>query len=141
MDVMQKAGLRAGLFAAAAVLTCGHSNRTSDILTQAMLEREQSLLRWLFVWSLRIAVALVVLFAIAYVCDWAVYKLRGSPQSKVTVNRFVTIPQKARKSEFDYLGTIDVPCAVAFFPQADESACWQLRRHPDVGIERPSQAR
>ncbi len=100
-----------------------------------MLAREQSFLRWLFVWSIKTAVALVVLFALIYFCDWAVYKLRGSPQSKVTVNRFVTIPQKARKSEFDYLGTLDVPCAVALFPQGDESACWQLRRHPDVGID------
>ena len=100
-----------------------------------MQSRERSFLLWLFLWFIRIAGALLALFAIVYVCDWAVYKLRGSPQSKVTVNRFVTIPQKARKSEFDYLGTLDVPCAVALFPQGDESACWQLRRHPDVGIE------
>ncbi len=100
-----------------------------------MLSREQSLIRWLFAWFFRGVVALVALFAILYACDWAVYKLRGSPQSKVTVNRFVTIPQKARKSEFDYLGTLDVPCAVALFPQGDESACWQLRRNPNVGID------
>lgn len=102
-----------------------------------MLEREQSLLRWLFVWFVRIGAASVILFAVVYVCDWAVYRLRGSPQSKVRVNRFVTIPQKASKSEFDFLGTFDEPCAEALFPQADESPCWQLRRHPDVGIERP----
>lgn len=102
-----------------------------------MLAREQSLLRWLFLWSIRFVGAIAVLFAVVYFCDWAVYRLRGSPQSKLTVNRFVTIPQKANKSEFDFLGTFDEPCAVALFPQADESPCWQLRRHPDVGIERP----
>ena len=91
--------------------------------------------RWLFRWLIKIVAALAVIFALVYVGDWAVYKLRGSPQSKVTVNRFVTIPQKARKSEFDFLGTLDEPCAVALFPQGDESACWQLRRHPDIGIE------
>ena len=89
------------------------------------------LLRWTF----RLAAALAVLFALVYVGDWAVYRLRGSPQSKVTVNRFVSIPQKARKTEFDYLGTVDVPCAVALFSQGDESPCWRLRKNPDLGIE------
>jgi hypothetical protein len=90
---------------------------------------------FLFRWTFRLAAALAVLFALVYVGDWAVYRLRGSPQSKVTVNRFVSIPQKARKTEFDYLGTVDVPCAVALFSQGDESPCWRLRKNPDLGIE------
>jgi hypothetical protein len=93
------------------------------------------LARWLFVWLIKIVSALAVLFAVVYVGDWAVYRLRGSPQSKVAVNRFVSIPEKARKTEFDYLGTLDAPCAVAIFGQGDESACWRLRRNPNLGIE------
>ena len=93
------------------------------------------MLRWLFRWLVKIVAALAVLFAVVYVGDWAVYRLRGSPQSKVTVNRFVSIPEKARKTEFDYLGTFDAPCAVAIFSQGGESACWQLRRNPNLGIE------
>jgi hypothetical protein len=91
--------------------------------------------RWLFVWMLRIIALLVILFAIVYMVDWTVYRLRGSPQSKVTVNKFVSIPQKARKTEIDYLGTFDAPCAQALFDQGGESACWQLRRNPNLGIE------
>jgi hypothetical protein len=91
--------------------------------------------RWFFGWVLRIAAVLAVFFAVVYVGDWAVYRLRGAPQSKVTVNRFVSIPQKARKTEIDYLGTLDAPCAVALFDQGGESACWQLRRNPNIGIE------
>jgi hypothetical protein len=91
--------------------------------------------RWFFVWLLRIVAVLAVLFAVVYMGDWAVYRLRGSPQSKVTVNKFVSIPQKARKTEIDYLGTFDAPCAVALFDQGGESACWQLRRNPNLGIE------
>jgi hypothetical protein len=91
--------------------------------------------RWFFVWMLRIAAALAVLFAVVNVVDWAVYHLRGSPQSKVTVNKFVSIPQKARKTEIDFLGTFDAPCAKALFNQGGESACWQLRRNPNIGIE------
>jgi hypothetical protein len=93
------------------------------------------MMRWLLLWLIRIVGVLAVIFAVVYVGDLAVYRLRGSPQSKVTVNRFVTIPQKARKTEFDYLGTFDAPCAVAIFDQGGESACWQLRRNPNLGIE------
>ena len=93
------------------------------------------MIRWLFVWILRIVAVVAVLFAIVYTGDWAIYRLRGSPQSKVTVNKFVSIPQKARKTEIDFLGTFDAPCAVALFDQGGESACWQLRRNPDIGIE------
>ena len=91
--------------------------------------------RWFFKWMLRIAAVVVVLFAIVYVGDWGLYRLRGAPQSKVTVNKFVSIPQKARKTEIDFLGTFDAPCAVALFAQGGESACWQLRRNPNIGIE------
>lgn len=83
---------------------------------------------------LRGVAVLVVVFVAIYAGDWAVYQLRGSPQSKVTVNRYVSIPEKGRKTEFDYLGTLDVPCAVALFAQGGESPCWQLRRNPNQGL-------
>jgi hypothetical protein len=93
------------------------------------------MIRWTLLWLIRIVAVLAVIFALVYVGDLAVYRLRGSPQSKVTVNRFVSIPEKARKTEFDYLGTFDAPCAVAIFDQGGESACWRLRRDPNLGIE------
>jgi hypothetical protein len=85
-------------------------------------------------WLLRVAAVLALAFAAVYLADTAVYWLRGSPQSKVTVNRFVSIPLKGRKTELDFLGTLDVPCSVSLFPQGGESACWHLRRNPDQGI-------
>ena len=91
-------------------------------------------MRWLVHWLLRTIVALAAVFMATYGGDWAVFKLRGSPTSKVTVNRYVTIPLKGNKQEFDYLGTIDVPCSVSLFPQAGLSACWQLRRNPNQGM-------
>jgi hypothetical protein len=87
------------------------------------------LLRWLQ----RTVVVLVAAFLAAYGGDWAVYRLRGSPQSNVTVNRYVTIPLKGNKQEFDYLGSIDVPCSVSLFSQAGQAPCWQLRRNPNQG--------
>lgn len=73
-------------------------------------------------------------FVAVYAGDWAIFKLRGSPQSKVTVNRYVTIPLKGNKQEFDYQGTVDVPCSVSLFPHGGESPCWRLRRDTNQGM-------
>ena len=80
-------------------------------------------------WVRRIVVTLVAAFVALYGGDWAVYKMRGSPQGSVTVNRFITVPLKNNKSETDYLGTSDVSCSVSIFSQDGESPCWQLRRN------------
>jgi len=80
-------------------------------------------------WILRAVVAALACLVASYLGDWAVYKLRGSPVSTVTVNRYLTIPLKGNKVEYDYLGTADVPCSRSLFPQGGQSACWQLRRN------------
>jgi len=86
--------------------------------------------RWLE-WA---AVVLLAGFVALYAGDWAVYKLRGSPHSQVTVNRYVTIPLKGRKMEYDYQGTVEVPCAVSLFPQEGRSPCWRVRRDTNQGM-------
>ena len=80
-------------------------------------------------WLPRIAVVLVAAFVAIYLGDWAIFRLRGAPASKVTVNQFQTVPLKGNKLEYDYLGSMDVPCSVSLFPQAGLSPCWQLRRN------------
>ena len=85
-------------------------------------------------WLLRAALVIVALFVVLYLGDWVVFKLRGSPQSKVTISRYLTIPLKGNKSEFDYQGTLDAPCSVSLFPQGGVSPCWQLRRNPNQNI-------
>jgi len=92
------------------------------------------MMRLLMIWLGRVLVVLAAAFVVIYAGDWAVYKLRGSPQSTVTVNRYITIPLKGNKQEFDYLGSMDVPCSVSLFPQAGQAPCWQLRRNPNQGI-------
>ncbi|MDR3749975.1 MAG: hypothetical protein P4K94_00675 [Terracidiphilus sp.] len=86
-------------------------------------------------WILRVAVVLAAGFVAVYGGDFAIFKLRGSPMGKVTVNRYMTIPLKGRKSEFDYLGTLDVPCSVSLFAQSGQGPCWQLRRNPNQGMD------
>jgi hypothetical protein len=92
------------------------------------------MMRLLMRWLRRTIVVLAAAFVAVYGGDWAIYKLRGSPTSKVTVNRYLTIPLKGNKQEFDYLGTIDVPCSVSLFPQAGQSPCWRLRRNSNQGM-------
>lgn len=86
----------------------------------------RAIVRWIF--------ALLVLFAavslVAFVLDWAVFKLRGSPQSTVAVSQYMEVGLKGGKTEYDYLGTSNVPCAVALFPHARMDPCWHLRRNP-----------
>jgi len=93
------------------------------------------MMRWLLGWLQRVLVVLAVAFVLLYGGDWAVYKLRGSPRSKVTINRYLTIPLKGNKQEFDYLGSIDVPCSVSLFSQAGQDPCWQLRRNSNQGMD------
>lgn len=98
------------------------------------MENEGVLYRLFLGWALWAAVVLAVLFAAVYAGDWAVFQLRGSPMDKVTVNRFQVIPLKAQKTEYDYLGTDDVPCSKSLFTQdGAQGPCWQLRKHPNVG--------
>jgi hypothetical protein len=92
------------------------------------------MMRWLLGWLWRVLVVLAAAFVVVYMGDWAVYKLRGSPRSTVTVNRYVTIPLKGNKQEYDYLGAIDVPCSVSLFSQAGQTPCWQLRRNANQGL-------
>ena len=89
--------------------------------------------RWLLRWLRRIVLVLAAAFVAVYAGDWIIYKLRGSPQSKITVNRYLTIPLKGSRQEFDYLGSSDVPCSISLFPQAGQSPCWQLRRNTNQG--------
>jgi len=48
-------------------------------------------------WIQRVAIVLVAGFVATYLGDWAIYKLRGSPTSTVSVSRFLTVPLKGNK--------------------------------------------
>jgi hypothetical protein len=88
-------------------------------------------------WLLRGVLALAVGFVAVYLGDWTIFRLRGGPLSKVTVDRYVTVPLKGNKQEFDYIGTIEVPCSVSFFPEDGQSPCWQLRRNASQNFKTP----
>ena len=78
----------------------------------------------------RTLVALAATLAVTYLGDWAVFKIRGAPHSTVTVQRYLTVPLKGNKQEFDNLGSVQVPCCVSIFSQDGQEPCWRLRRQP-----------
>jgi hypothetical protein len=80
-------------------------------------------------WIRRIVVGAAIAFAACYGVDWTVFSLRHSPTSTVNVNRYLVVPLKGSKSEYDYLGSGDEPCSISLFPRAGMPACWQLRRN------------
>jgi hypothetical protein len=82
-------------------------------------------------WLQRGLLTLVVGFIAVYGGDWALYQMRGSPTSTVTVNQMMTVPLKGNKTEYDYVGSSEVTCSVSLFPQSGQSPCWRLRRNPN----------
>ncbi len=86
-------------------------------------------------WSFRAVLALVAGIVATYAVDWIAFKLQGSPQSTVTVNRTLVVPLKNNKEEYDYVGTFDEPCSISLFPQAGLTPCWQLRRNTNENVK------
>jgi hypothetical protein len=85
--------------------------------------------RWLGRWLGRAFLVLAAATVAAYAVDSVVYFARGSPSSTVTVNQFMGVPLKGHKEEYDYLGAVETPCAVALFPHNGQDPCWHLRRN------------
>jgi hypothetical protein len=88
-------------------------------------------MRRIGVWLLRGLIGFAAFSLVAFAVDWTVFALRGSPHSTVAVSRFMIVPLKGQKTEYDYLGTANVSCAVALFPQDGQDPCWHLKRNPN----------
>ena len=86
-------------------------------------------------WTERILLGAVAMAALAYGCDLAVFSLRGKPVDQVTVNRYLAVPLKGNKTEFDFQGSQPQACARAIFPQGGWSPCWYLRRHTTQAVK------
>ena len=86
-------------------------------------------------WLQRLILISVACFIAIYMGDWAIFRLRGTPTSKITVNRYLTVPLKGNKQEFDYLGSVEVTCAISLFPQGALSPCWQVRREASQNVK------
>ena len=82
-------------------------------------------------WIFRAFVSMAACFLVTYAGDWTIFHLRGSPTATATINRYMGVPLKGQKEEYDFLGTVTIPCSVSLFPQGGNDPCWRLRQHPD----------
>jgi hypothetical protein len=74
--------------------------------------------------------AVVLLAIFIYVADFCIWSLRGpSAMSSVAVDQYLATPLKGNKAEYDYIGTVQQPCARALVPHAGAPPCWWLSRH------------
>jgi len=74
----------------------------------------------------------LALLYVADVCVFEVRLMRGVGLGSVPVEQYLKTPLKGA-TEYDYMGTADVNCSRAIFPQYAESQwnppCWWLQRH------------
>jgi hypothetical protein len=96
-----------------------------------MEDRERLIIRWL----VRAAVAIFAIALFIYPADWIVWKVQtlfGGGVGSVHVSRFTVAELKGNKEEYYPEGADTVPCSRSIFPQGGNSACWWLRRHPQI---------
>ena len=74
---------------------------------------------------------LLIGLLVLYLGDWAVLHLRGGGSASVPVEQFLRTPLKGQKEEFDFLGTVAMPCSRSLFPQSGLDPCWYMRRNPN----------
>ena len=84
-----------------------------------------------------ITIALLLLLAIAYGCDYASVRWRmraqktGDPFDIVTYPNLLAIPQKGNKVDYELDAQspmVSDPCVHSLFPQFGYTPCWIVRR-------------
>ncbi len=83
----------------------------------------------------KVAAGAVVLLALAYAVDWAVWRVHlshGAGVATITVDQFTVAALKGNKEEYYSDGSIDVQCSRSLFPEGGDSPCWWLQRHRHV---------
>ena len=85
--------------------------------------------------------ALILLAAVAYPVDFAVWRTRlamshdgRGGMGTVEVNRVVAAELKGNKEDYYFNGTMTVDCSESLYPQGGNGACWWVRRHRDVVV-------
>lgn len=80
----------------------------------------------------RAAIAVLLAAAVVYLGDSVAIRFPGRERFDVVqINKYLAIPLKGGKTEYDFDGTEDVTCVRALFPQLGRSPCWYLRRQQE----------
>lgn len=80
----------------------------------------------------RALVAVLLLMATLYVCDYASVRYRiyekRNPLGTVQIQRYYAVRQKDRKTEFIFADPEARTCVYSLFPHLGYSPCWYLGR-------------
>lgn len=77
----------------------------------------------------------LLLVAIVYPLDWAVWRTRvsmGGGMGAVQVDLFVVADLKGGKQAYYPQGTVTMPCSKSLYPQGGNGVCWWVERHREV---------
>jgi hypothetical protein len=95
-------------------------------------ERERRIIHWI----VRSVQAILIIALLIYPADWLVWKVQtffGGGVSSVQVSHVTTVDLKGNKEAYYPDEGLDtVACSRSLFPQGGSSACWWLRRHPEI---------
>lgn len=81
----------------------------------------------------RIAYLLVLIAALLYPVDWAIWRVRvaaGNGMGSSVVTQTTAATLKGNNFEVYSQQTTSVDCSRSLLPQAGAGACWWLQRHP-----------
>jgi hypothetical protein len=87
--------------------------------------------KWIASMLVRCLLALLVIAAVAYPVDWAVWRSRvaGGGMEQIEVRTFVVGELKGGKEDYYPQGSSMMPCSKTLYPQGGNMACWWLERH------------
>lgn len=83
----------------------------------------------------RIATAGLASLLLLYGGDYAVFCLRHSPTSTLTVRRYLAIQEKANRVEYVFNGQQNQTCVQSLFPHLGSPPCWYLSRHSEQRVD------
>ena len=115
--------------------------RVSDIVEQsreALPPEHRPRLRFdgcrLHRWIGRGLLLLCAIAILAYICDFAVARIRAAGGNavfgSVRIDNFIAIHEKAA-IEYRYTGSNTQTCVHSLFPQLGNAPCWYLSRHKE----------
>lgn len=93
--------------------------------------RERQIIRWL----VRGAVAVFAIALLIYPADWLTWEIQrilGGGIGSLQVSHVTVAELKGNKEEYYPDAVESIPCSRSIFPQGGYTACWWLRRHPQV---------
>ncbi|MGA8940121.1 MAG: hypothetical protein WB439_13250 [Acidobacteriaceae bacterium] len=75
---------------------------------------------------------LLLIAALLYPLDWAVWRVRvarGGGMGSVQVDMYTVADLKGGKEDYFPNGTVATVCSKSIYPQAGNNPCWWVERH------------